>query len=658
MSRVLDALSKAGLLTAEQIAVITEAASSSGANVGEVLVQRGLATPADVESALEEELGIPSVDLSSYAPDNEALRMVPEDLARTYNVLPLFEIENILTVAIGDPMDVFRLDDLSLALGLEIEAVLADTASVAAAIDQYYGTVSPVAGVADDKSVSDSLSAPDSLPVPDSLSASDSLSTPDNLVEYSAAPDDFFAEEPVIDTADFFEAPAASSFEAPTADSLDAPVVDSAPLAVEPFDEEQMTAASVEPVPTIKEVVETVVSADSPAIDLDVLAVADAGKVAVLVSDILAHAVSKGASRIHLLPYKEDFFLVYRIQGRLEKIASAPLSLQSALVDGIKAFARLSAVQSSSPALGRVKAHIADRDLVLTVSAVPTIAGQRVVVSIGNERPMPSGLPELGMNEAETRALHAMIERGRGILLVCAPVAGGRSATYYALLHHAAQAGKTVYSVERSVEYEIPAVAQVLVNPGSPIGAESYFAAGMRQDTDVMAIDPMQSVEDVHLAVEAAGLGKLVIAAFSGGDIVSGVRRMLDLGAEPVSLASALTLGVGQRLVRQNCPHCSVEVPSDALATLPGAPADLKAMKGMGCSACSNTGFQGVTGIFEVLPFTERVRAPIARAASAEEISAAARAAGMRPMVASGLAKVADGRVSPDELDRVLRLAQ
>ena len=123
-----------------------------------------------------------------------------------------------------------------------------------------------------------------------------------------------------------------------------------------------------------------------------------------------------------------------------------------------------------------------------------------------------------------------MVERGRGLMLVAAPVGGGRSTTYYALLQHAAQVGKTVYSVERSIEYEIPAVAQVLVNPGESVGAASYFAAGMRQDTDVIAIDSLQSVEDVHLTIEAAGLGKLVIATFAGADIAAAVRRLLDLG--------------------------------------------------------------------------------------------------------------------------------
>jgi len=270
-------------------------------------------------------------------------------------------------------------------------------------------------------------------------------------------------------------------------------------------------------------------------------------------------------------------------------------------------------------------------------------------------RPDPRGFLELGMSEAEARALQAMAERGRGLLLIAAPVAGGRSSTYYALLSHAASAGKTVYSVESSVEYEIPAVAQVLVNPGSPVGAASYFAAGIRQDTDVLAIDSIQSVEDVHLAIEAAGMGKLVIATFAGADIVSAVRRMLDLGAEPVSLASALTLGVGQRVVRTICPNCASDEKNPLADMIPGAEKGMLTRKGAGCPDCGKSGFAGATGIFEVLPFTEPVRAQIARDVSRSELDAAARAAGMRPMIASGLSKVRDGMVSVDELDRVLR---
>lgn len=619
-SKVLAALADTGLLTSEQVASVTETGSTGGLGVGDMLVQRGLVSMLDLEGVLESELGIPRVELSSYAPDEDALQLVPANLAFTYKILPLFEIEGMLTVAVGEAVDVFQLDEISSVLGLEVEAVLADPVSVSTAIELNYGV--------------SAHSLPElEVPVVIDRSAEETFEDP---------PSEF---DSVIDVADFFDAAAPEPEVAQLPD-------DQSPASI------QASEPVAEIAPSMEEVVQAEIPKGPKAIDLDVLAVADPGKVAVLVSDILANAVSRGANRIHLLPYKDDFFLVYRIAGKLEKIASAPLSLQGALVDGIKSYAKLTSVQASRPALGRVKAHVGDRDMVITVSAVPTIAGQRMVVSLSSGRSQPRGLPELGMNEAETRALHAMVERGRGILLVCAPVAGGRSTTYYALLQHAAQVGKTVYSVERSIEYEIPSVAQVLVNPGAPVGAAAYFAAGMRQDTDVMAIDPMQSVEDVHLAVEAAALGKLVIASFSGGDIVAGVRRMLDLGAEPVSLASALTLGVGQRLVRLNCPQCTGPVTAGPKDILPGLPADATLMKGAGCPSCAGSGFQSMTGIFEVLPFTEQVRVPIARGATADELSLAARAAGMRSMLASGVARVAEGRVSPEEFDRVLRFSQ
>lgn len=596
--RVLEALVSSGLLTAEQVASARSGVADDGA-AGRVLFDRGMITAPQLERVLEDELGMPRVDLESYAPDEEALALVPGSIARSNGVLPMFEIEGMLTVAIGSPVDAFIVDEVGEQLGLGMDVVLADDAEVKAALEQHYPAAQPDV-------------APAQMPVDD--------------MEISAA--------------DFFE------------------VADETVLVPEVPTEE--TAGDVEHfnlAQTVEEVVEAQAPAGPPPVDLDVLAVADDRKVAVLVSDILEQAVSRGASRIHLLPYKNDFFLVFRIKGRLEKIASAPLSMQNPLIDGFKNYAKLGSVPSSLPALGRLHADIAGKQVVLTVSSVPTVAGQRLVVSLAPTKPQPKELTELGMSDAESRALYAMVERGRGMLLISAPVAGGRSSTYYALLQHAAQVGKTVYSVERSIDYEIPAVAQVMVGPGSAVGAASYFAAGMRQDTDVLAIDSLQTVEDVHLAIEAAGMGKLVIATFAGADIVSGIRRMLDLGAEPVSLASALTLGVGQRVVRMNCANCSVEERNPLADKIPGAEKGMSSRHGTGCPNCGKSGFSGVTGLFEVLPFTEPVRAVIASDATASQIAVAAHAAGMRPMAVSGLAKVREGLVSVDELDRVLRFS-
>lgn len=601
--RVLDSLVSAGLMTAEQVSSVSDAASSRGVHVGAVLAERDLVSAIDVVSVLEHEMGVPQVDLSSYAPEDDALALVPARLAHERRVLPLFEIEGMLTVAVGDPMDVFALDAVAAELGLELEPVLAESGSFQTMLEQYYP-----AGAVAEREVA---------PPPPAA---------EEVEEVEAS--DFFEESAEEQTPSVPVAPEAET----TAESVETPVVETI---------EQMAAA--EPI------------TQGPAgIDLDVLAVADARKVAVLVADILDDAVSKGASRIHLLPYKDDFFLVYRVKGSLEKVASAPLSLQGALVDGFKQYAKLGGVPASRPALGRLHARFGDKDRVLTVSVVPTVSGQRLVVSIAPFKPQPRGFAELGMGEAETRALQAMIERGRGILLVCAPVAGGSTTTYYALLAHAAASGKTVYSVEQSIEYEIAAVAQVMVEPGGPSSA-AYIAAGMRQDTDVIAIDGLRTVEDVHFAVEAAGLGKLVIATFPAADIASGVRRMLDLGAEPHSLAAALTLGVGQRLVRLNCPNCSMETDGALAARIPGAPSGLRDRAGTGCPNCAKTGFKGATAIHEVLPFTEPVRATVGRGSSEAEIAGAAAAAGMRPLLISGLSRVKSGDVSAEELNRVLR---
>lgn len=673
-ARVLDALSAAGVVSSSQVASARESASSD-AEAGRSLLAQGLMTSEQLSGVLEDEMGTPRVDLSSYAPDDDALERVPAHIAKTHRVLPLFEIEGMLTVAIGDPADVFELDAVAAELSVEIEMVLTDASAVSSSIEQYYpgGEAAPSTESAEAPAPEPVAQAAASVDAPglpttgvissqgiwteDEIEAAASLDLSSGIAAGATeTPEDtnvYFDGVPVIADADDLEISATDFFD--VADDM--PIVVDAPEAIS--EEAEYEEPAWQDSALLSRGVEDVVSEASrtSVIDLDVLAVADERKLSVLIADILEHAVARGANRIHLLPYKSDFFLVFRIQGRLEKIASAPLSMQGPLIEGFKHYAKLGGVTADLPALGRLHADIGGKSLVLTVSSVPTVAGQRLVVSITASRPQPRGFAELGMGDAETRALQAMVERGRGILLVAAPVSGGRSGTYYALLNHAAQAGKTVYSVERSIEYEIPAVAQVLVNPGSPVGAASYFAAGMRQDTDMLAIDSMQTVEDVHLAIEAASMGRLVIATFAGADIVTAVRRMLHMGAEPVSLASALTLGIGQRVARTNCPHCVSDEYNALAAKIPGAEPGMSTRRGSGCPECNQTGFLGATGIFEVLPFTEPVRAQIARDASTTELAAAAKAAGMRPMIASGLAKVREGLISVDELDRVLRFS-
>ncbi len=671
--RVLDALISAGLVTAEQVRISEVSAVDTGMNPGQVLLQRDLVTAIQIANVLEEELGVPRVDLESYAPDESALKIVPGELARKRNVIPLFEIEGMLTVAIGDPIDVFELDALATELGVEVEAVLADAPAVAEAIVQHYGEAEEPeeaeaaeieAGEEPSEEPAEELEAEAEGEAEEAEPAEFAEAAPEATVEPAVQPaevivpglpgfPDILDLDEEISVADFFEV------EETTAEAAEPVEGESTPVeAVEPegFAEPE-EAAEFETEGGLERVVEGGAAPDH-SIDLDVLAVADDRKVAVLVADILDYAADRGATRIHLLPYKAEFFLVFRVGGRLEKIASAPLSMQGALIGGFKSYVRLTQTLSGQPAMSRIRAEIRGKEYLLTTSVVPTLAGQRVVLALGSPVEPPESLVGLGMNETEERALHTMVERGKGLVLIASPLGGGRSTTYYALLSHAARAGRIAYSVEEAAEYEIPSVAQVLVGPGSAMPAAAYFSAGMHQDTDVLAMDSLHTAEDVRLAVEAAAKGKLVIATFAGGSIAAAVSRMLHLGAEPVSLANALTLAVGQRVARVNCTSCSVEQRSPLAAKIPGAAEGMTARSGSGCEACGKSGFAGAIGLFEVLPFTEPVRAAIARSASAEELSSVARAAGMRDMTQAGLDKVKEGLVSPEELDRVLRFSE
>ena len=278
-------------------------------------------------------MGIPRVDLASYAPDDEALALVPAAVARFRGVLPLFEIEGMLTVAIGDPIDIFTLDELAVDLSLEVEPVLADGVDVHAAIRQYYGE-----GVAVEVTDADTV-----------------------IVGRPVARRDRDLGGGLLRGRRGGRRAVGRAHRRPRS---------------RPSPSSTMQSQSVQ------EVVEAAAPAGPSGIDLDVLAVADDRKVAVLVADMLEQAVARGANRIHVFPYKNDFFLVYRIKGRLEKIASAPLSMQGPLIEGFKSWAKLGHVPSDVPALGRLARRDRRASARATVSSVPTVAGQRLVVSL------------------------------------------------------------------------------------------------------------------------------------------------------------------------------------------------------------------------------------------------------------------------------------
>ena len=617
-TRVLDALAVAGVITTEQLATVEGEAASNGENAGRMAVEHGLAAEGDIASVLEDALGVPRVDLESYAPDEAALEIVPAELARELSIVPLFEIEGVLTVAIGDASGVFDLDALGDRLGLEVEAVLAEPLAVREALAQHYPA------------------PPDEAPrVVEAPPAVSTVAALESLETNEETPRDELSD---MDATEWLAAVSAANM-------LDEP---SAPVA--------------EPVAAPDDIARADARADADAsahwIDLDVLAVADPSRMALLVTEILEEAVSLHATKIHILPYKDDFFVVFRIAGRLKQVGAAPLSLQSALVEGVRSFMRLPAPALGQPSVGRLHTEIAGVGITLTLSAVKTISGHRLVVSLDDADPTPRPTAELGMSEQDRRAFEAVLERGTGLLLLCSPIGEGASETYYSALSHVAACGKTSYSIERSISYEIPAAAQVSVPPGSPVGSAAYFSAGLRQDTDVMAIDPLETAEDVRLAIQAATEGKLVIATFAASSVASALRRLLELGVDPTSLSSSLTMVIAQRLVRGVCQACAVEDEGELQALIPGAEPGTHGKAGVGCPACHDSGFDAVRALFEVAAATAHLVAAVQHDATVAELERAAQASGTRSFAEIGLELWRAGSVSAAELERVLRFSE
>jgi type IV pilus assembly protein PilB len=576
--RLFDALVERRLVTPEQVTHARELHSQTKQPLGQVLVARGLITADDVKEVLEEELGVPRVDLASYAPEPDALRLVPATLAQTRKVLPLFEIEGMLTVAVADPLDVFDMDELADQLSYELEPVLSDARDIEDAIKANYGGQQGQEAVA---------------------------------------------------------APAAKA----PGPAKDAPAAEAAATAPEPV----VAGAPAMAAPVVT----------GGAIDLDVLAVADATTTVLLMTDILQAAQDTGASHVHVDPGPDEFELVFRVGDELRAIARAAVGFESALLRTARIMAHLRA-EASGPATGRMRVYLRDSEVTVGLSILPTVHGERLVLALGEaDSGAPASLDAAGMADEERQALAGAFKAGGGLVLVSGPVFSGRSSTYRSILAERHAAGVTALSIEDRVERDLDGVWQVELAPAQGLDAAAALGAALRQDADVLGLDELRTATEAHLLLQAAASGRTVVATTVGGDGVDTIARLTGQGVEPHSLSRRLAAVVSQRLVAVNCEACKTQYVSDLAQEVDFA-GQLLTLRGKGCQACGGTGLGAPIGVFEVLVPQAGLRAAIARGADEEELRAAAARDGVRPLLENGYRLVGEGVVNLEELDRAL----
>jgi len=379
-----------------------------------------------------------------------------------------------------------------------------------------------------------------------------------------------------------------------------------------------------------------------------------------LVNFVIARAIERGASDIHLEPYEKNFRVRYRIDGVLHDVDSPPKRLQTAIISRVKIMSRLNIAESRLPQDGRIKLRISGKEIDFRVSTVPTLFGESVVIRILDQASVPLDLGTLGFSAEALPAFREMVTAPHGMVLVTGPTGSGKTTTLYGALQEIRATDRKVITIEDPVEYQIPGVNQIQVKPQIGLTFASGLRSIVRQDPDVILVGEIRDRETAEIAIHSALTGHMMLSTLHTNDAVGAIARLLDMEVEEYLLPSALTGVLAQRLVRTICRECSAprEVsPSfrEEVIRESGFVPDGELREGRGCETCGGTGYRGRTGIFELLRITDGIREKILARADTGSIRERAVAEGMTLLREDGWRKVRAGVTTIEEVIRVTR---
>jgi general secretion pathway protein E len=377
-----------------------------------------------------------------------------------------------------------------------------------------------------------------------------------------------------------------------------------------------------------------------------------------MVNLIISQAVERAASDIHFEPFENRLVVRYRIDGILHEVESPPLKLQAAVLSRVKIMARMNIAERRLPQDGRIRLRIREHDIDIRVSTVPTIFGESLVLRLLDRSGVLLTLEDLGFDGGVRELFGGMIAKPYGMILVTGPTGSGKTTTLYAALSRINSSDRKIITIEDPVEYQLEGVNQIQVKAKIGLDFASGLRSIVRQDPDVIMVGEIRDRETAEIAIQSALTGHLVFSTVHTNDAAGAVTRLRDMGVENYLISSSVIGILAQRLVRRTCPACAVEDPAQG-DLLAGAgwevPPGAVLRRGAGCQACSNTGYRGRIGIFELLRIDERVRRLIMGDPSADVIRAAGREAGMIILREDGFRKVALGQTTTSEVLRVTR---
>ena len=399
---------------------------------------------------------------------------------------------------------------------------------------------------------------------------------------------------------------------------------------------------------------------DDEELDLGIEAGPDERPIVRLVSSVLQHAVGDGASDVHIEPQAREVTVRFRVDGVLREVMSIPPKLQNSVTARFKLLAEMNIAEKRLPQDGRFSVKLNDQKIDFRVASLPTAFGEKIVLRLLDTVSVEADLGKLGFEQRDYERFEAVFRRPYGATLVTGPTGSGKSTTLYATLKELNSPEKNIITVEDPVEYKIPGLNQVQINPKVGLTFASGLRNILRADPDIVMIGEIRDKDTAKISVEAALTGHLVLATLHTNDAPGALSRLTDMGVEPYLTSSAVDCVIAQRLVRKLCERCKepVEIEREILEGMEFpfrlASEGLHFHRAVGCHRCGGSGYRGRTGIYELMVVSDEIRKMILQRSSATEISRVAESQGMVRLRDDGLLKAAKGITTIEEALKTL----
>ncbi len=600
-----EILVRENLITSAQLKETLEYQRANGGRLGSNLVKLGYISDDVVTAVLSRQYGVPSINLDLFQIESEVIKLISEDVAIKYSVLPISKVGATLTLAMADPTNVFAMDDIKFMTGLNVEPVIASETSIQLAIAKYY-----------------------------------SGSTEIDIFDAAFAIE---AEKAATNGSNGLHLNGGAAIG--TADKLNAADLD---VSLDRFQFDHHEGEDFELVEENEE------------IDLAALARAsEDAPVVRLVNVLLVDSLRRGASDIHVEPYEKDFRIRFRIDGVLYDVMHPPLKIRDPLISRLKIMSKLDISEKRLPQDGRIKIKVKvdnrSRELDFRVSTLPTLFGEKVVLRLLDKDKLMLDMTKLGFEPESLEKFKRAIANPYGMVLVTGPTGSGKTNTLYSALQSLNTSETNIMTAEDPVEFNLQGINQVQMKEQIGLNFAAALRSFLRQDPNIVLVGEIRDFETAEIAIKAALTGHLVLSTLHTNDAPSTVSRLVNMGIEPFLVATSVNIIQAQRLIRRICSECKEDyhVPVEGLVEIgfnKDEASSLKLYKGRGCATCNNTGFKGRVGLYEVMEITDELRELIIIGASAMELRRKAIELGMITLRESGLCKIREGITTIEEV--------